>query len=133
MTSRYLGEWRLERSILDRGRDSALACHGVASLTRRDDSIVYEETVAYELDGKPIRATRTFNLSAFGGRIVATFSDGKPFFELQPDRWGEGAATHVCGADRYHLRLTLREPTSWATIWDVSGTKALRISTVYRR
>jgi hypothetical protein len=128
-----LGTWRLERSIVDRTTHSVIDCRGVATFTRDHLGIAYEETVWYTLSGKNLRATRAYHLTAVGDRIVATFTDGRPFFAVTPDPRGAGRAEHLCGDDRYRLRLSLRDAVAWSTIWDVTGTKALRITTRYRR
>lgn len=108
-------------------------CAGSATLRSNDGAIVYDEAVTYELAGKRIRATRTYRFASADGTIVATFSDGSPFFTVRLDAAGLGHAHHLCGDDRYDLTLTLREPNDWHTRWNVSGTKRLHIISDYSR
>ena len=61
------------------------------------------------------------------------FADGTPFFSIRLDAYGVGTASHRCGDDLYELTLTLRAPNTWATIWSVSGTKRLCITTHYEQ
>jgi hypothetical protein len=94
-------------------------------LQRDGDGLAYDEAVSFRTDGKLIRATLA------EGAIVATFGDGSPFFSTRLDANGAGSASHRCGDDLYELTLTLRVPNVWTTVWDVSGTKSLRITTRY--
>jgi hypothetical protein len=133
MTERYIGSWSIARSIADDETETIIDCTGRATLYAHDGALAYDEAVAYELAGKPIRATRAYRFASAGGAIVATFSDGRPFFALALDADGVGRAHHRCGADRYDLTVTLREPDRWQTRWDVSGTTRLRIVSRYSR
>jgi hypothetical protein len=133
MTEAYLGGWSIARSIVDFDRTDAIDCTGEATLQALDRSIVYAERVRFELANKLIHATRSYHFTTSDGAIVATFSDGAPFFTLRLDAGGIGRAFHQCGGDRYALTLELREPDRWQTCWDVSGTKRLRITSAYRR
>jgi hypothetical protein len=100
-------------------------------LQRDGDGLAYDEAVSFRTDGKLIRATRAYRYSVAEGAIVATFGDGSPFFSTRLDANGAGSASHRCGDDLYELTLTLRVPNVWTTVWDVSGTKSLRITTRY--
>jgi hypothetical protein len=133
VTERYLGSWTVARSIVDDDGATPLACTGTATLHASDGMIVYDEAVSYELAGKLIRATRSYRFASANDTIVATFSDGSPFFTLRLDADGNGRAHHRCGDDRYDLTLTLREPDAWQMRWDVSGTKRLHIISRYAR
>jgi hypothetical protein len=133
VTERYIGEWTLARSIADADNVVVIACQGDATLRREADTLRYEERVTFVLGGKLVRATRAYRFATRDGTIRATFDDGSPFFELVLDPAGTGSALHVCGADRYVLTLTLREPDRWATRWDVSGGKHQQILTHYAR
>ena len=97
------------------------------------DGLAYDEAVSFYAGGKLIRATRAYRYSLAAGTIVATFDDGSPFFAIRLDESGAGSASHRCGEDLYELTLTLRAPNIWATVWDVSGTKRLRITTHYEQ
>ncbi len=110
-----------------------IAAHGSATLRRDGDELGYNEAVSFHAGGKVIRATRAYRYSLFQGAIVATFGNGSPFFSTRLDSEGIGTASHRCGDDLYELTLTLRAPDTWSTVWDVSGTKSLQITTHYGR
>ena len=133
MTERYAGEWVLVRSIFDAATGREIACRGSATLQRQAACLRYDERVTLRLGAKLLRATRAYRFMTADGTIRATFDDGSPFFTLALDAAGTGTALHICGADRYVLTLTLREPDQWTTRWDVSGEKQQRIVTHYRR
>jgi hypothetical protein len=131
VTRRQIGHWAIVRSIFDLDCGSEISCIGFADLRPDDTALVYDETVSFRLAGKLIRASRAYRFGEHDGAIVAMFSDGSPFFTLRLNDAGVGSATHQCGDDLYALTLTVREPESWQTQWDVSGTKSLRIVTRY--
>ena len=95
--------------------------------------LAYDEVVSFQARGKLIRATRAYRYLLDEGAIVASFDDGRPFFSTRLDSNGAGYASHRCGDDLYELTLTLRAPSIWTTVWDVSGTKRFRITTHYER
>ena len=123
----------LVRSIVDLDNQTRIVADGSAALRPDGDALAYDEAVVFHAGGKLIRATRAYRYSRAQGSIVATFADGSPFFSTRLDANGAGSASHRCGDDLYELTLTLRAPNIWTTIWDVSGTKWLRITTQYRR
>ena len=132
MIPRYLGDWIVERSILDESSGDIILCAGHATLERNDDRLRYDEAVSFRLRDRLVQATRTYFYRFAAGVIAATFADGRTFFvtSLQPD--GTARATHRCGPDVYAGTLTLRE-RDWETRWDATGTKALSIRTRYTR
>jgi hypothetical protein len=108
-----------------------IVCAGSARLRREREALAYDEAVSFWIEGKRIAATRAYRFSSAGSAIVAMFSDGAPFFTLRLDADGLGSASHRCGDDFYDLTLTLRAPNVWQTVWRVSGSKRLRITTDY--
>jgi hypothetical protein len=132
MTPRYLGDWIVARSILDESSGDIILCAGQATLGRNDDRLRYDEAVSFRVGDRLVQATRTYFYRPAEGVIAATFADGRAFFvaSLQPD--GSATAIHLCGPDVYAGTLILREQ-NWETRWDVTGTKALRITTLYTR
>ena len=132
MTNSFVGEWIVTRSITDLQRSTTIACSGSATLRRDGAELAYDEVVSFYADGKLIRGTRAYRYSVVRGEIVAMFDDGSPFFSLRLNAHGEGSASHRCGEDLYELALCLR-PDAWTTVWEVSGTKRLRITTDYKK
>lgn len=133
MLERYLGEWRLSRTIVDARAGSSIECSGRARLEALDTGIRYDESVSYMLGGRVMRATRAYIYRLADAAITATFADGRPFFRATVDSAGTATAVHRCGDDLYVGLLTLREAATWHTRWDISGTKAVRILTRYTR
>jgi hypothetical protein len=131
MTAAFAGTWLIERSIIDDETGKRIDCTGVARLRPSEAALAYDEDVSFELDGKRIRATRAYRFTSGDNMVVATFTDGAPFFALALDATGCGMATHRCGEDLYTLSLRLRDSSSWETRWNVTGTKRLRIITRY--
>lgn len=132
MIERYSGRWSLARSIADLDAASAIACTGTATLLPSGGALAYAEAVSYRLGARVMRATRDYRFACEAdGTVVATFSDGAPFFRLRLDANGHGSAVHDCGDDRYALELDASQADRWATSWVVTGTKRLHITTHY--
>ncbi len=132
ITKRYLGEWAVARTIVDAAACDIVACSGSATLRWRDGCVRYDEAVWFDLNGRRIEATRSYLYREIGRWVVATFADGKPFFSTAFGPDGCATATHPCGADLYTGAFRLRA-SDWETQWDVTGAKALRITTRYTR
>jgi hypothetical protein len=130
MIARYAGRWHLVRSITD--ESAVTPCRGEATLRPQDDWLRYDEAVTYRLGDRTVRATRAYYYRREGEMLVATFDDRRPFFRVRIVGDGTAVATHPCGDDLYRGTFTFT-PDGWRTQWDVSGTKALRITTEYLR
>ncbi len=134
MTELQLGDWIVERSIVDGATGAVIAVNGGATLRRDvEPRLRYDEVVSLCVDGKPLRATRTYFYRLTGTTIVATFADDRPFFTASLKLDDTATAMHPCGNDVYFGTLVLRAGDVWHTRWRIVGSKSLSITTRYSR
>ena len=132
LMQRYLGDWTVARQIIDAANSTTIACAGRATLTASGDRVRYDEAVTFVLGGRLIRASRTYFYHTRHGTLSATFADGRPFLSATLKDDGSATVLHYCGPDVYTGTIAFRE-ADWQTHWNVSGSKTLRITTLYTR
>lgn len=133
---RLLGEWVLEREIVDRRSGMRSFASGRAKLTReRQDLITWHEDVLLSYRQSELAAHRNLRVELDDmGLWQVKFEDGRPFHPWSPG----DTVTHHCGADTYKgvidLIGTADKISSWQTIWSVRGPeKDLSIRTRLRK
>ena len=133
--SDFLGEWRLERVIVDQlnGQNGTLT--GRATFTGTDpNAVIYEENGTLILEsGASMAASRQY-LWEFGAPdVTVRFSDGSSFHQFTPTGYAAGT-DHPCGADFYTVRYDFTSWPQWRAVWTVTGPRKDYVSTsVYAR
>jgi hypothetical protein len=119
-----LGDWRLDRSVLDtsgRGLDGHF--RGVARFTLDDHTpglLRYVEHGALRLGSHRGPASRRLTYHVHGAWARVTFDDGRYFHDLDL-REGVWEVEHPCGDDRYHGRFEVDDIRRWRHQWTVNG------------
>lgn len=117
------GRWRIRRSIADGTRRGTFT--GTATFVEGDTAqppgLRYREDGVLELGGHRGRAYRELTyLRAADGVLAVTFSDGRPFHDLDL-RDGTWRAHHPCRADGYDGTFTVLSADHWRQVWRVRG------------
>ncbi|HZE05330.1 MAG TPA: DUF6314 family protein, partial [Solirubrobacteraceae bacterium] len=104
-----LGDWSLQRTLTDHRAGAEGLFQGTARLHPSGAPDAPPRRARYEERGRlryrdhETTAFRTLDYRATGtGAVAVSFSDGRPFFELDL-RTGTCRATHPCGEDVYEL------------------------------
>lgn len=115
----FAGEWRLARRVEDARAGEVLRFEGTAVFAWEDGGLLCEETGAWVGGARDGLAgtRRSLWRAGEGGRIAVLFADGRPFHDFHP---AEGAAVHLCGADRYAVRYAFAG-AGWEAVWRVTG------------
>ena len=115
-----LGEWRLDRTVLDR-RSGVRGCvHGSLRVTDEGDRLRWAERGTLRWDGREVEVERTYLLvpgcveDGAGPQVL--FADGRPFHPWRPGEWVE----HPCAEDRYRGLVT-GDRERVRVVWEVLG------------
>lgn len=132
-----LGAWTLTRTITDHRTGVSGRFEGTATLLGSEDdprSARYHETGRLRYGSHDGQAKRTLHyLHQDTGCVLVSFSDGRPFFELDLRR-GSWLAQHPCNADHYALEFKTRSDTDIDEQWRVQGPrKDYTANTQWRR
>jgi hypothetical protein len=111
-----LGEWRLERRVVDRLAGLFGTVRGTLSLVDEGPRIRWREGGTLYWDGAELPVTRELLLRQDAGEWQVHFADGRPFHP-----WRPGAVVeHPCNADLYRGLVDAR-PDRLRVLWDVIG------------
>ena len=129
-----IGEWRLERTILDHRDRLTGSFSGTASFEPEEEGLRCWEAGRMTLghySGSAGRDTLYRFPAAHLARVL--FPDRRPFHDLDL-RTGCWAATHLCPPDRYDGRFEVFGDDHWRSTWEIRGPrKAAQLITLYRR
>lgn len=126
-----LGEWRLDRAVLDRRSGLRGCVHGSLVVTDEGSRLRWAERGTFRWDGREVPVERTYLLvpGTAGDVPEVLFADGRPFHPWRPGEWVE----HPCAEDRYRGLVT-GEGERVRVVWEVRGpAKAQRLVTRLRR
>ncbi|BEP12347.1 DUF6314 family protein [Acidothermaceae bacterium B102] len=107
-----VGEWRLQRRVVDRRLSSYGRVAGTLVIEPDGAGLVWREQGSWTMAGRSRPFTRTY-LLADGWML---FDDGRPFHPWTPGEW----VVHPCGEDSYRGLVDV-EPARIRTLWDVTG------------
>ena len=107
-----VGEWRLERRVVDRRLSSYGRVAGSLVVEPHGDGLVWREQGTLRLQGRSHDVSRTYHLA--DGWMH--FDDGRPFHPWRPGVWVD----HLCGEDAYRGLVDVA-PARIRTLWDVTG------------
>ncbi|MFJ3385529.1 MULTISPECIES: DUF6314 family protein [unclassified Curtobacterium] len=113
-----LGDWALDRLVLDRRAGSTGRVTGTARLRAVDGSTVsWVESGTMTFDGRSTPVSRTLLVrGADDGRWSVHFADGRPFHDWV---WG-AAVVHDCAPDEYTGVLD-GDRSRWTVRWEARG------------
>ncbi|MFJ4220187.1 DUF6314 family protein [Curtobacterium luteum] len=125
-----LGEWELDRHVLDRraGVDGTVAGTTVLTATGPDE-VRWEESGTMRFDGRTVPVSRTLVVRRTGGSWTVHFSDDRVF---HPWVWGT-SVSHACTPDDYTGVLE-GDADRWSVRWEAHGpAKDYVLESVLRR
>ena len=117
-----LGEWRLSRSLDDHRSGALGTFEGTATFVPVDGNRGdYAESGELRWGAHTGPAFRRLALTRLtGGAVLLSFSDGRPYQELDL-RNGAWDAVHDCRADRYEISTVVRDEVAIEERWRVRG------------
>lgn len=125
-----LGEWRLDRRLIDRRTGQHGTVRGRLVLASDGTGVRWSEQGELQWGGAlfPISRELTIVADQLGWQVC--FRDGRPFHRWQPG----SVVVHPCRADSYCGLITVdRSRTRMRVLWDVVGpAKQQRILTRYQ-
>ncbi|MEU8546141.1 DUF6314 family protein [Streptomyces roseoverticillatus] len=130
-----MGQWTVERTLLDLGTGRSGSFRGTAVFRTADDGrVLHTEDGELRWDGTPGRAGRTLVLlPGPDGTCEVTFADGRFFHDLDL-RTGAWAVRHPCAADSYEGAFAAVSRDEWHARWRTTGPAKDHLQrTVYRR
>jgi hypothetical protein len=110
-----LGEWRLDRTVLDRRTGLRGCVHGSLVVSDEGERLRWAERGTLRWDGREVPVERTYLLLA-GSDPQVLFADGRPFHPWRPGEWVE----HPCAEDRYRGLVT-GDREHARVVWEVRG------------
>lgn len=114
MNPRHLtGQWRLDRTLLDRDTGQRGCAHGTLRVT---EALDWHEAGELTWSGRTTPFTRSLKIRWYDGEWWFHFADGRLFHPWRP---GE-EVTHPCGADVYTGRIEVYDDRVRMR-WDVHG------------
>jgi uncharacterized protein DUF6314 len=124
-----LGDWRLDRRVVDRRAGLFGTVHGTLSLVEDGALISWREHGTLHWNGADHPITRELLVVEEADGWQVRFADGRAFHPWRP---GE-VVEHPCNADRYRGLVDVR-PDRLRILWDVVGpAKEQRLFTRCRR
>jgi len=132
-----VGDWLLDRRILDRRSGEWYAVSGTTRLAAADPGrIVWTERGVMTWASGTTPVERELSVAEDDrGDWAVSFADGRRFFAWEPD----APIAHACGSDAYRARMGfVRSPAGevvlWAVRWDAEGpAKDYRSVSILRR
>ena len=132
-----VGDWLLERRILDRRSGEWYAVSGATRLVPADRGrIAWTERGVMTWAAGTTPVERELSVAEDdGGGWAVSFADGRRFFAWDPD----APIAHACGDDAYRARMgfvrsTAGEVVLWGVRWDAVGpVKDYRSVSILRR
>jgi hypothetical protein len=117
----FLGTWHVERTITDARSDDNGTFEGIATFTRRDEHVEFEEIGVMQLGAYRGRARRRlFYRHGSGASIDVSFVDGHHFVSIDPSS-GTSRDVHLCEKDRYDITTVVHSQDRFDERWRVSG------------
>jgi len=135
LPAHFLGEWLIERHILDVDSQWLGRFDGTALFTRTNDGLHYLEEGRLRFGGlDAIKASRVYQWRFPGGaRIEVLFEDGRAFHGFDFGR-ARVTASHYCDPDQYDVTYDFESWPLWRAEWRVEGPrKDYRMVSIYRR
>jgi Family of unknown function (DUF6314) len=124
-----VGEWQLERRLVDRDTGQFGRVLGRTTISPSDGGITWAEQGELAWDGRTIAVTRRLRLLPSAAGWWMHFEDGRPFHPWRPGEFVD----HPCADDHYRGLIEVA-PGIIRTLWDVTGPrKSQRIVTRLRR
>lgn len=112
-----LGDWALDRVVVDRTDGSRRRVLGTTELRRvDDDTVAWTEAGTMTWPGGSVPVSRTLSVVRRDGRWTVLFGDGREFHAWIP---GE-TVVHDCAPDTY-TGLISGTPDRWHVRWEASG------------
>jgi hypothetical protein len=125
-----LGQWLLTRWLRDEHAGASGTAAGRLTLSADGEQIDWHEQATLQWNGHHLPVSRSYGLRRTADGWWAYFADGRPFHPWRPGQWVQ----HACGADTYYGLITLTDPRTWHTRWDVVGpAQSQRIITRFSR
>lgn len=118
MPDQLLGEWALERVVVDRRAGVRGTVRGTTTLALEHDGLVrWEESGTMELAGRTTPVSRTLIVRRnHGGAWTVCFADGRTFHDWV---WG-ACVVHDCAPDEY-TGVLAGDADRWTVRWDAAG------------
>lgn len=113
-----LGDWALDRAVLDRRAGTTGRVTGTTLLRAVDDSTVsWTETGTMAFDGRSTPVSRELLVRRTGDdRWTVQFADGRPFHDWV---WGT-TVVHDCAPDEY-TGVLAGDADRWTVRWEARG------------
>lgn len=116
----FKGDWRLDRSIVDRRGDTDARFRGRASFVPDGAVLRYRETGTLQMGETVLEAEQSHLWRVDGSRFNVCFGDGRPFHDFDAGLQ-RPAARHDCPPDLYLVRYDFSAWPEWEVEWTVTG------------
>ncbi len=116
-----VGEWSLERDIVDTAGGPAGEFSGTAEARFEGGVVVYREQGRMRLGGHEGPASRCLHYHVTGPGQARVFFDYGDFFHELDLRTGYATAQHPCRADLYRGEFAVLDVDNWWQRWVVTG------------
>ncbi|MFZ6992912.1 DUF6314 family protein [Curtobacterium sp. RRHDQ66] len=118
MPDQLLGEWALERVVVDRRAGVRGTVRGTTTLTLEHAGLVrWEESGTMELAGRTTPVSRALTVRRDDdGTWTVCFADGRTFHDWV---WG-ASVVHACAPDEY-TGVLAGDADRWTVRWDAVG------------
>jgi hypothetical protein len=124
----FLGNWLVERTILDRQNSRRLSFLGEATI----ETEWFNEQGQTRSGVERMQSRRCYRFSFSPEAVVVSFPDGRDFVRLTAD--AKRSLLHRCGDDVYSGRVAFRDHNHWTETWRVNGPQKYYLSfSSYRR
>jgi hypothetical protein len=129
-----MGEWAIERSIVDRRTGQSGTFEGQGHFVAEDEVLVYREEGCLALGAFETIASQVYRYRfPTLQRAAVAFGDGRAFIELDLSG-GSWAAEHRCAPDLYHGRFAALDADRWRAQWEITAPrKNQRLESLYTR
>ncbi|MGC2169641.1 MAG: DUF6314 family protein [Acidimicrobiales bacterium] len=117
----FPGTWHVKRTITDALSDDDGTFEGIATFTRRDEHLDFEEVGVMQLGAYRGRARRRlYYRQASESSIDVSFLDGHHFVSIDLSS-GTSRDVHLCERDRYDITTVVHSHDRFDERWRVSG------------
>lgn len=126
----FLGDWQLERQIVDALTGQVSRFSGRATFTAAASHVRYHEVGTLQLagGGAAMHAERSYRWLFGPDDVTVQFADGAPFHSFPLQGEAKGTA-HLCGADLYQVTYSFADWPGWRAVWAVAGPRKDYVST----